>query len=334
MVQRRIHQDVLLAFAALALVLSLDAAEPPGYYATATGRTGDALREALHLIVSGHHALPYDSTRTDTTEALTVLDRDPANSNNVILIYSGYTSAATNFGNAGWEREHMWPNSYGLDNIPPSFTDLHNLSAIDGNVNSSRGNKFYDVADSTDPNYKASAFPEAPLCSSDTDSWEPRPEDRGRIARAIFYMAVRYTGDQINEPALKLTDHTTQIISANTYMGRLSTLLKWNSTYPVNAQEQLRNDLIYSLYQTNRNPFVDHPEWVNLAFAPALQVAVDGATLFIEWSADYRDAQLESSATLPATWTTVTNAPSRTNLIWRTTMPLPNGPRYYRLHVN
>lgn len=56
-----------VAFIAGLLASSLSASEPPGYYAAAAGKTGEAFRQSLHAIVSGHYALPYDSTRTDTT---------------------------------------------------------------------------------------------------------------------------------------------------------------------------------------------------------------------------------------------------------------------------
>jgi endonuclease I len=45
-------------------------------------------------------------------------------------------------------------------------------------------------------------------------------------------------------------------------MGKLATLLKWHEQDPVDAFETRRNDMIYSKYQHNRNPFIDHPEWV------------------------------------------------------------------------
>src|SRR5215510_11567442 len=49
-------------------------------------------------------------------------------------------------------------------------------------------------------------------------------------------------------------------------MGRLSTLLAWHLPDPVDAAEHLRNERIFQLYQHNRNPFVDHPEWVTFVF--------------------------------------------------------------------
>ncbi len=86
------------------------------------------------------------------------------------------------------------------------------------------------------------------------------------MARSLFYMDVRYEGDRANEQDLKLTDAVTEISSSTNFMGRLQTLLAWHQTHPVDESERLRNDLIFQNYQGNRNPFIDHPEWVALIF--------------------------------------------------------------------
>jgi hypothetical protein len=80
------------------------------------------------------------------------------------------------------------PGYLRVDGIEPAYSDLQNLRAVDSNVNSSRGNKYYDTSDTNNPDYKFPAHAEAPLCSTDSDSWEPPLYDRGNIARSLFYM--------------------------------------------------------------------------------------------------------------------------------------------------
>ena len=53
-------------------------------------------------------------------------------------------------------------------------------------------------------------------------------------------------------------------------MGRLAILLDWHYADPVDAFERNRNDVVAS-YQGNRNPFVDHPEWVDCLFVGACE---------------------------------------------------------------
>jgi len=73
---------------ALAAGCATHAQPPTGYYANAEGKTGLALKSALHDIIDDHTVFPYSSGSFDTHDALQVLDQDPANSNNVILIYA------------------------------------------------------------------------------------------------------------------------------------------------------------------------------------------------------------------------------------------------------
>ena len=72
----------------------------------------------------------------------------------------------------------------------------------------------------------------------------------------------RYSGDKANENDLKLTNDLSAISSDTVFFGSLGTLLEWHIADPVDAAERTRNDLVHSDYQKNRNPFVDHPEWV------------------------------------------------------------------------
>src|SRR5262249_10321340 len=139
---------------------AINAAAPPGYYASAQGQSGAALRLALHNIIKGHTSVPYSSSGPDTVDALKVLDEDPSDTNNVILIYSRRSDPKTNFNvnTIGWNREHLWPNSYGIDGHMPAYSDLFNLRPEDEMVNSARGNKYYDLSDTNDPGYRKPGF--------------------------------------------------------------------------------------------------------------------------------------------------------------------------------
>ncbi len=322
----------LLSIILLAGNLSALAPTPPGYYATAEGKAGDELKAALHAIIRNHHVIRYSGGTFNTRDALNVLDQSPTNASLVVLVYNGSNMPAADFGLAtGWNREHLWAQSYGLEGVEPSYSDLFNLRACDANVNSSRGNKYFDTTTTNSSGYSFPAHIEAPLCSTDSDSWEPPLSERGDIARAMLYMATRYTGDVTNEPALALTDNGSLISNTNAYFGKLSTLLLWHHADPVDAIEQLRNDRIYSLYQTNRNPFVDHPEWVSLTFAPVhtnlspLNISLASNGIVLSWLATNQEAHLEYSTNLLNSWTRATNVPvlinSEFRVLWTNTTP-------------
>ncbi len=236
----------------LAIYSSAMADEPPNYYNSAKGKTGTALRTALHDIIDNHTTIPFSSGGYDTHDALEDLDEDPGNSNNVRLLYSGWSVSKSSW--PDWNREHSWPKSYGTDS-GPAHTDMHHIFACDATVNTIRGNKFFDNGGSSIPS-------EAPDCRYDSDSFEPRDEDKGDLARVMFYLDVRYSGDVGGELDLELTNDTWLIQSGSRHMGMLSTLIDWHALDPVDDRERDRHEQIYSNIQYNRNPFIDDPNWV------------------------------------------------------------------------
>ncbi|WP_459711074.1 endonuclease [Actinophytocola sp. KF-1] len=219
------------------------------YYRSAIGLTGAALKSELHAIISTGTKLSYDQV----WDALKVTDQDPANANNVILLYSGRSqSKTTNGGDANdWNREHVWAKSHGdFGTATGPGTDVHHLRPEDVTVNSVRGNKDFDNG--------GSPVSEAPDSYTDADSFEPRDAVKGDVARMIFYMAVRYEGDD-GFANLEMNDSVGN--GTAPYMGRLPVLLSWHAADPPDAFEKRRNQVIYDQFQHNRNPFVDHPEW-------------------------------------------------------------------------
>jgi len=224
------------------------------YYAAAAGKSGESLKTALNKIIStGVTTLSYDAV----WNALKATDQDPANSSNVILLYSGTSRSKTlNGGDVGdWNREHVWAKSHGdFGTANGPGTDLHHLRPEDVQVNALRDNKDFDNG--------GTAVSSAPGNKTDADSWEPRAAVKGDVARMIFYMAVRYEGGSF--PDLEVDDATGSGTAPR--LGRLSALRQWNLQDPPDAFEKRRNELIYSSYQRNRNPFIDHPEWVTAIF--------------------------------------------------------------------
>lgn len=91
--------------------------------------------------------------------------------------------------------------------------------------------------------------------------FQPPASVRGDIARALFYMAVRYDGDAVQDPGTRDLELSDSPDASWGYMGVLSVLRAWHEADPVDDVERLRNGLVCG-QQGNRNPFIDHPEWV------------------------------------------------------------------------
>lgn len=270
------------------------------YYDQVNTSSPGQLRCSLHHIIRGHTAYPYFGSGTNAWTILELAQENPANPNQIIDVYRNraYATVTDRAGGSSsitYNREHTWPNSLGfpgntgnlgLPNAP--YTDTHMLWLSDTGYNSNRGNKPYANCDAscgervTEVNGGvgggSGAYPGNSNWVRGPDgnqgSFEVWKEMKGEMARAIFYMAIRYEGgvdptSGQNEPQLELTDIRSNIVQINNYsqtayMGLLADLLAWHQADPPSAAEVARNDVIMS-FQGNRNPFVDHPEWATRA---------------------------------------------------------------------
>lgn len=273
---------------------SLLAQVPAGYYNSVDTSSPAALRLSLHQVIDDHQRFPYTSTSTDTWNILELADEDPNNPNNVLDVYRNASFGKVGAGNTLYNREHTWPKSYGFPNDGSTnypYTDCHQLFITDDGYNSARSNKPYGFCDAScteEPTLfnagqggGTGVYPgnsNWTMGSLDTGTWETWGGRRGDVARALLYLDVRYEGGThavtgAAEPNLILTDNVALIASSNTgsnlsvaYMGLRSVLLQWHAQDPPDAVEMHRNDVVYS-FQGNRNPFVDHPEWVDCVFS-------------------------------------------------------------------
>jgi endonuclease I len=198
--------------------------------------------------------------------------RDAENNNTVRLIYRQVDVPATVYGTATtWNREHLWPKSHGVGTsaAAAAFTDVHHLRPADWNVNSARNNLYFGSCGLVLP-LNECQIPANLEATSDTAKdgqiFLPPAAVRGDVARALFYMDLRYYGAS-GDVDLELTDCPTEQDSSK--MAYLSQLLEWSAADLVDDAERVRNDRVCERWKGNRNPFVDFPDLVSLIYGQA-----------------------------------------------------------------
>lgn len=257
------------------------------YYQKAYNSQGDSLKARLHRIIDNHIQYPYTSSSTDVWDILKETDKDPNDENCVKLIYTKKAVNASQEYNSGkgWSREHVWAKSRGdFGTSLGAGTDVHHLVPCDISINSIRNNRNFDYCinciELIDDGIQTGS-----KCDANLWIFEPPNEVKGNIARMLFYMAVRYEGDE-GEPDLELTNTLQDKSSKKPVQAVLNTLLDWHRADTVSSFERRRNEVIFD-YQGNRNPFIDHPElaefiWgdsIKYSWMPNVTVGVDVAQL-------------------------------------------------------
>jgi hypothetical protein len=232
---------------------------PSGYYATLEGKSGTALKQAIQDIIA-NPAVVRAHNYGDCIEILKQADQNPGNSNEVWLMYVEKSRPKFEFQETGdntgkWNREHIYPQSRGgytggTESIPDGINkwvttsandilaghaDAHHIRAEDGAENSLRSNNDYGLTGYNGP-------------TGTMGTW------KGDVARALFYMAVRYN-------ALSVVNGDIPDATVG-QLGDLASLLKWNILDPADDFEMNRNNYIYT-WQVNRNPFIDYPDLAN-----------------------------------------------------------------------
>lgn len=278
---------------------------PAGYYNGTEGLSGAALKTKLSsIITAGHTDKGYDGLYNGypTTDS----DHFYENDNSVLDMYSEnpngtdpytYRHGIKKCGNYSIEgdcynREHVIPQSF-FNSRAPMVSDIHHVRPTDGKVNGMRSNYPYGavanpaftsrngtkVGPSVSPGYSGT------VC-------EPINEFKGDIARMIFYFVTRYES--------QLSGFSTGNMLGGSAFPGLQTwerdvLLSWAAQDPVSPSEIERNNAAFA-FQKNRNPFIDHPEWVN-------QI----------WGAPVTDTQ---APTAPTNLAVVSTSTASANLTW------------------
>lgn len=257
------------------------AKEADEYGVTPTMEGAEVLDQLHSKMLETHKKYVLYSSFTqyeDTSNGKTAVDAD-ATKGGVKGFYTGIQKSTY----SGYTREHVWPcaNSNGLwdhsvvdkSGYKGGGSDLYHVRAVLSDVNTRRGNsKFYEFK-STDTKYQFPSYPVPYTITVDQDAdyaskFEPADTIKGDIARLIVYVYTHYAaiGDNSEVSAevrsyLGALDFRQVFNSSYSLNDIYEILVRWNESDPVSADELLRNDTVEKI-QGNRNPFVDHPEYI------------------------------------------------------------------------
>ncbi|MDR0420019.1 MAG: endonuclease [Prevotellaceae bacterium] len=262
-------KKILNIFVAMLVSFTLTAQAPVNYYDNAEGKSGAELKTALHNIIKNHTELSYSYLWT----AFYTTDTKPDGKVWDMYSNTNYTFGSDQQGGGGspgregqmYNREHSFPKSWFRERTP-MYTDLFHLYPADAYVNSRRSNYPYGnvgYVRYTTGNGSKLGNPNTSNFNESEYVFEPADEYKGDFARTYFYMATCYenqiAGWKGNNAA------TRDILDGNSYPAfkawYADMLIEWHNADPVSEKEIDRNNEVYRL-QGNRNPYIDHPEWV------------------------------------------------------------------------
>ena len=252
---------------------------PPNYYDNAVGKEGDLMKQELHDIIDNHTIISYSQIWTSCQTT------DKKSDGKVWDMYSDvpngtppytYTFVSDQCGNYSGEsscynREHSFPKSW-FGNNSPMKTDIFHIYPTDGYVNGRRSNfPFGEVSNPTWTSQNGSKLGPNTTSGYSGKVFEPIDEYKGDFARTYFYMATRYYGEDGNWPGSAMVN------GAEPKPWALALLYQWHIQDTVSLKEINRNNDVYGI-QNNRNPYIDHPEWVDSVWFPSSSIK-DGAEL-------------------------------------------------------
>jgi len=241
---------------------------PVGYYNSAEGKSGETLKNALFLIVKDHTELSYSALWT------AFYTTDDKQNGKVWDMYSDkpdltppyeFAFGSNQCGNYNSEadcynREHSFPKSW-FNDATPMYTDLFHLYPTDGYVNGKRSNyPFGEVSSPTWTSLNGSKLGNCSYAGYTGIVFEPIDAYKGDFARSYFYMVTRYHNVVSGWNSEMLNG--TAFPAFSTWAKNM--LLEWSKQDPVSQKEIDRNNDVYNLFQHNRNPFIDHPEYAEL----------------------------------------------------------------------
>ncbi len=202
-------------------------AQRTNFYDSLKGLRNDDLRQKLLAAIDNHKVYDYSDARRMIMLEIDNLD------GHIECVYTGRLVESDEMPKpTNMNIEHTWPQSKGATGTAKS--DMHHLLPTDSVANSTRSSLPFGEVDN--PKWAEGGS------KCDGKRFEVRKKFRGNVARGVFYFAVRY--------------------NKNINAAEEDILRKWNKEDPVDAQELARTGKVES-FQGNRNPFIDHPEYID-----------------------------------------------------------------------
>ena len=269
LIMKKIFISVLIVLVSINFIFSQI---PNGYYDNAQGKTGVALKQALHDIIKNHTVVSYGSLhsyyqQTDKKSNGKVWDMYSDIPGGIAPYEFNFGTTCGNYNGEGdcYNREHSWPQSW-FNSDPPMVSDMFHVYPTDGYVNGKRSNYPYgEVTNPTWTSQNGSKLGPNSFPGYSGTVFEPIDSFKGDFARTYFYMSVRYytedAGWQSNAEVTKS--------EINTWA--LKMLYEWNLEDTVSKMETDRNNAVYGI-QHNRNPFIDNPEFAHKIWGSILAV--------------------------------------------------------------
>jgi len=212
------------------------------YYDLTENLDEESLKSAINLITgNGYVSLIYGPARDSMFMKLDnkLVNGQGSAQNTLECVYTGReavgyvdrTDCQTNF---SFNTEHTFPQSF-FTSFEPMRSDLHHLYPTDDVANGQRGDHPFGVV--TSPSWSSGGS------KSDGTIFEPRDQQKGAVARSMFYFVLRYQN------------------YGNFLNSQEAILRSWHQAFPPTVIEKTRNEGIYTM-QENRNPFVDYPVFI------------------------------------------------------------------------
>lgn len=257
MIQHRLHRLFILV-AMLTAWAGSGATIPDGYYNSLNGKSGQALKDAIHELATRHTTLSYGSLWAYFAETDC---RDDDNSK-VWDMYSDktYYFRGGTSGVYGMHKEHSLPKSWwgGYDETQgyAGYTDINHLYPSDGDANMAKSNHpLGEVSTASfDNGVTKVGSPKTGQGGGSNSVFEPDDRYKGDFARTYFYMACAYQ---------HYTWKYTYMLTNNSWKSlndwSIDLLCRWARNDAVSDKEVSRNDAVHK-HQNNRNPFIDFPE--------------------------------------------------------------------------